>query len=128
MRSAIAAMTWGTHCPPPRVERGLPGGRLGAAGAGFGERRSHHLARAVAPPGGAGVGSEYDRPHHGVPQSLAVAVGVVGGAGKVALAVLGVADEGDPLVGPGAERGAGEVEPAGGALERLAGCLTPGQP
>ena len=110
-------MTCGTHCPRG-FERGAPGRRLGALGVRLRQRRGDDLAGAVAPPRRAGVGREHDRAHDAVAQRVAVAVGEVGVAAPAAVGVGLVADERDALVGPGAERRAGQAQPAGGELER----------
>ena len=104
------------------VQRGPPGLHLDRPGAGLRQRGGDDLAGGVPPARGAGVGGEDDRPDDGVGQRLLVAVGVVGAADQpdAALAVVAlegvllVPDEGDALVGLGAERRPGEAQPAGG--------------
>src|SRR5690606_23243681 len=65
------------------------------------------------------------RPAGVVGERGAVAVGVVGAAALEPFGVLLVRDERDRVV-VRAERGAGELEPPGGGLERLADAVAPG--
>src|SRR5207302_862241 len=107
-----------------------PGLHLDRLGAGLRQRCGDDLARRVPPARRPGVGGEDDRTDDGVRQRLLVAVGVVGAADQPTLAleaVLLVADEGDALVGFGAERRPRQAEPAGRAPERLLRRLAPGE-
>ena len=74
----------------------------------------------------AGVGEEQHRAHDVVGERLGVAVGVVGHRSRDAVGGGRVGDERD-RVDVGAERRAGQREPAGRRLERLADALTPRQ-
>ncbi len=74
----------------------------------------------------AGVGHEQHRPHDVVGERVGVAVGEVGGRGRDAVVAGRVADERD-RVDVGAERRAGQRQPAGGRVERLAHALAPRQ-
>ena len=116
------------------VQRRPPGLHLHRLGAGVRQRRGDDLAGGVPPARRPRVGGEDDRPDDVVGQRLLVAVGVVGAADQpmplavVALeAVLLVADEGDALVGLGAERRPGQAQPAGREAEGLLGRLAPGE-
>ena len=114
------------HPLPRRVEGGAQ--RLG------GEVLGHRLAEpggdlvagAGAPRELAGVGHEEHRAYDVVGERVAVAVGEVGHRARDAVGAGRVGDERD-RVDVGAERRAGQGQPPGGRLERLAHRLAPRQ-
>ena len=123
-RWSAARSTLGIHSPGRR-QRGAPGLGDGVLGHRFAEPGGDLVARLGAPAHVPAVGQEDDRPHDVVAQRVAVAVGVVGDRAPDPVGVLGVLHERDG-VGVGAERRAGQREPAGGRLERLEARLAPG--
>ena len=104
---------------PQRVRRHVLGQRLAEAGRDLvaGAGAPLHLAR---------VGQEQHRPDDVVGQRLRVAVGVVGDRARDAVRSGRVGDERD-RVDVGAERRAGQRQPSGRRLERLAHALAPAQ-
>ena len=124
----------------PAVGRGQHGrdpvalaGRARSAGLRrevLGQRLAEPGRHLVAGPGApahlAGVGHEQHRPDDVVAQGVAVAVGVVGDRARHAVAAGLVSHERD-RVDVGAERRAGQGQPPGGGVERLAHRLAPRQ-
>ena len=124
-----AAVGSGQHGRDPLalgVQRRAPGVRGEVLGQRLAEAGGDLVAGLGAPAHRAAVGQEEHRPHDAVAQRLGVAVGVVGGGPADAVAALGVGDERDGA-GVRPERRAGEADPAGGGLERLADRVAPGQ-
>ena len=124
-RLSAAASTDG-HPRPGRVERGAQRLRGQVLGQRLAEPGGDLVAGAGAPLHLAGVGHEQHRPDDVVGQRVRVAVGEVGDRARHAVVAGRVGDERD-RVDVGAERRAGQRQPAGRRLERLAHALAPRQ-
>ena len=117
------------HRRDPRAGR-VEGGAQRLGGEVLGERLPQPgrdlVAGAGAPLHLAGVGQEQHRADDVVGQRVGVAVGVVGQRARDAVRPRGVGDERD-RVDVGAERRAGQRQPAGRRAERLPHALAPRQ-
>ena len=111
---------------PGRVERGPPGLRDLVLGHGSAQRGGELVAGPGAPAHLARVGQEDHRTYHTVLERGPVAVHVIRGAAQAAARLGGVGNERDG-VGVGAERRAGQREPAAGRIEGLPDRVAPGQ-
>ena len=109
---------------PGRLERGAPRRRGDVLRVVLAEPGLHLVAGLGAPPHVPGVDHEQHRAHDAVGEGAPVAVVVVGAREAHALRVGLVVHERDRR-GVGPERGAGEREPPGRRLERLADRVAP---
>ena len=109
-----------------RVEGGTQGLGVEVLGQRLAEPGGHLVAGAGAPLHLAGVRQEQHRPHDVVGERVLVAVGEVGERARDAVCAGGVGDERD-RVDVRAERRAGQGQPTGRGLERLADAFAPRQ-